>query len=303
MCKVSAVTKVTDQNRDEVWIFMQLLGELMSQGNYDGLGYASFDKSGNIFGEKWLFNKTAFKDLTGMSGMNSAKMDKIYAFFGDKVSRDESNSIILHTRAATCAKSIQNTHPFVDNESNPQVAIIHNGMIYNDSLFTKKYSTCDSEVIAHLYAKHGVSNNLNKLNDFASTMEGWWTVLALAKDSTGRMIMDAFSENGRLGSYYIEEFGTRIYSTQADDVYRVAKSLGLTAVDLERMQPDTAFRLDVLTGEVVAEARLISSNRVPIRVTGRDTYWDNVTVMNGNLSDEEFKNAWFAGGFRGPYRD
>ncbi len=98
MCKVAGVTKITDNNREDVWVFMQLLGELISQGNDDGLGYAAFDKGGNIFGEKWLINKTAFKDLSQIKKMNAEKMKNIYTFFGDTVLRDQAQAIILRQR-------------------------------------------------------------------------------------------------------------------------------------------------------------------------------------------------------------
>lgn len=301
MCKVAGVTKITDANRNDVWIFIQLLGELMSKGNDDGLGYAAFDKQGNIFGEKWLLNQTAFKDLTQSKGINSTKLDMIYNFFGDKVLKNEAQAIILHTRAATCAKGIKNTHPFIDNVDKPSVAIIHNGMIYNDHEFTHKYSTCDSEIIAHLYQEHKVGSDISNLNVFSPKMKGWFTVLALSKDDTGKMVMDGFSDSGRLGSYFIKELNTRIYSTYADDVYRIAKQLGFTPVDSEKMDQDTAFRIDVLTGNIMEHIKIQSAPLVTVDISNHMwDEWDSVVAMEGNLSDAEFRNKWFSsGGWRG----
>lgn len=299
MCKVAGVTKITDENRNDVWVFMQLLGELISAGNDDGLGYAAFDDQGNLFGEKWLINKTAFKDLSQIPGINATKMAHIYSFFGDKVQRDRAQAIILHTRAATCGKGIKNTHPFVNNEDKPDVAIIHNGMIYNENKFTRKYSTCDSEVLAHLYDENKVYKTLSNLNDFTDKMTGWFTVLALAKDSKGTMIMDAFSDSGRLGSYFIKEFDTRIYSSNAEDVYRVAKSLGLTATEPMKMDADTSFRLNVLTGEAIEHVKIKTGGAVTTYASGYWDGWAEVISMEGNLSDEEFKKKWFSQGWTG----
>ncbi len=300
MCKVSACTNITDNNRQGVWQFMTLLGELISRGNTDGLGYAAFNKAGKLFGEKWLVNDMAFKDVSNVRGINASKMDKIYNFFGDKVLRNDAQAIILHTRAATCAKGIENTHPFVNDIDSPEVAIIHNGMIYNDTAFPRKYSTCDSEVLAHLYADNKVSKSLAKLNDFADKLQGWFTVLALARDDRGRMVMDAFSDSGRLGSYFIKELDTRIYSSYSDDVLHIAKALGLTAMDKEQMERDTAFRIDVLTGEVVEHVKLKTSNAVPVTYTGGSDFWDNwgpnIVHMEGNLSEQAFHDRWFGRG-------
>ena len=301
MCKVAGVTHITDENRSDVWVFMQLLAELISNGNNDGLGYAAFDKAGHVFGEKWLINNTAFKDLSQIKGMNAEKMSRIYSFFGDKVKRDEAQAIILHTRAATCGKGIENTHPFVNDEDKPEIAIIHNGMVYNHEAFPRKYSTCDSEVIAHLYEANKVNAALDNLNKFTDKMLGWFTVLALTKDDKGKMVMDAFSDSGRLGSYFIKELDTRIYSTYSEDVARIAKSLGLTPIDEETIKADTAFRLDALTGEQIAFTQIKIAVPISRGHYGEDWGgWPNVTVMEGNLDDEQFARRFFAGtGWKG----
>lgn len=295
MCKVAMVGKVDDQNRSDVWVFMQLLGELMSEGNTDGLGYAAFDKQGNIFGEKWLINKMAFKDLTLGKSFNMVKTDRIYQNFGNVV-RDEAQGIILHTRMATCERGIQNTHPFVDNIDKPTIAIIHNGMIWNDQMFKKKYSTCDSEVIAHLYKENEVPLDLTNLNKFTTKMNGWYTVLTLAKDANGTLVMDAFSDTGRLGSYYIRELGTRVYSTRADDVYKVAKELGMTPASKEEMNRNTAFRINVLTGEQITHTTFKNQDTYSDYNYEGNPNWDNVITMTGNLSDDDFRERFFKRG-------
>jgi Glutamine amidotransferase domain len=297
VCKCAMISKITDKNREDCWVFLQLLGQLMSPGNNDGLGYAAVDKAGKLFGEKWLINESAFKDLYQIKDMNSEKMAKIYSFFGDKVNRDEVQSVILHTRAATCTKNIQNTHPFVDDESNPSVAIIHNGLVHNEKKFTRKYSTCDSEVLAHLYQENKVADDLENLNKFLKLIDGWYTVLALSKEPTGRLIMDAFTDNGRLGSYFIKELDTRVWSSNSVDVLQIARALGLTPIEELKMMSDTAMRIDVLTGEQIAHIKLETANRVPVRVypTPNWEQWENVSVMEGNLDDEEFRNRYFRG--------
>lgn len=298
MCKVAGVTKITDKNRDDVWVFMQLLGQLMSPGNNGGLGYAALDKAGKIFGEKWVINESAFRDLTKIPGVDSQKLARVYGWFGDKVEREQVQAIILHTRAATQGSiCVKNTHPFIDNEADPSVAIIHNGWVHNYKKFTHKYSTCDSEVLAHLYNENNVKSDLGNLNKFITAIDGWFTVLALGLDGEGKMIMDAFTDNGRLGSYFIKELDTRIWSSEGHDVYNIAKSLGLTATDPQKMSRDTAFRINVLTGEEVAHVKLNASTAVPVRVY--DEYDDmggwgpNISHMTGNLDDEAFRQRHF----------
>lgn len=292
MCKVAGVTKVNDKNRDEVWMFMMMLSELMTPGNSDGLGYAAFNKEGKIFGEKWLNNKMAFMDISKIeTDITAERMANIYSYFGDKVTRDDAQAIILHTRAATCGKGIKNTHPFINDEENPEVAIIHNGVIGNHYDLEKKYSTCDSEVIAHLYDKHGVKAGLSKIDEVTQRLWGWYTVLALSKDTNGRMYMDAFTDSPRLSSYFIPELDTRVYSTYADDIETVAKLFGFTLKDGKTMKPNTSQRIDVLTGDVV-ERHKCKEMKAPPK-TSEYSGAGEVVWMEGDFSDDDFVKAFF----------
>ena len=296
MCKIAGVTKITDKNRNDVWAFLQLLGQAMTPGNSGGLGYAALDKAGKIFGEKWVVNESAFRDLTKIPGVDSEKLSKIYGYFGDKVERDEAQAIILHTRAATQgAICVKNTHPFIDDEAAPTVAVIHNGWVHNEKKFTRKYSTCDSEVLAHLYYENNVKADLGNLNKFIPKIDGWFTCLTLGLDDNGHMIMDAFTDNGRLGSYFIKELDTRIWSSEGHDVYQIAKALGLTAIDPQKMSSNTAFRINVLTGEQIAHVKLEPSTAIPVSQYGEDYWegWGNVHTMLGNADDETFFKRYF----------
>lgn len=298
MCKVSGVVGITDKNRSDIWVFMELLGQMMSPGNNSGLGYAAIGKDGKIFGEKWIINESAFKDLTKVPGITSEKMSKVYGFFGDKVDRDSAEAIILHTRAATQGSiAVKNTHPFIDDETNPSVAIIHNGWVHNFKDFTRKYSECDSEVLAHLYAENNVKEDLGNINKFTSGIDGWFTVLSLGTDNEGKMIMDAYTDNGRLGSYFIKELDTRIYSSDGDDVQRIAKALGLTPINYQKMTAYTGFRINVKTGEQISHVKLTEMAPVPARVI-QQAFWDewdrpNIVTMDGNLDDQKFLNKYF----------
>lgn len=252
MCRVAGVARINDENRQKAWEFMKLLGEAMTVGNNDGLGYAAFDKSGNLFGEKWLVNRTAFTDVSQIKGMHPNRVKSAYDSFGE-IKRDEAQAMILHTRFATCEMGIKNTHPFVNDLDNPTSVIIHNGVIANHMTLTKKYSSCDSEVIVHLYDQLKVSENLENLQPVMDELIGWFTVLGLSKDSTGRMILDGFTDSPRLNSYFIPELQTRVFSTAAADIKKTAKELGMTCIDHKMIKADSGFRLDAVTGELIQE--------------------------------------------------
>lgn len=294
MCKVAGVAQVTDKNRSDVWPFMIALGSLMSDWNKDGLGYAAFDAAGNIFGEKWLKNNLAFTDFSSEKYLTPTKIEKIYAFFGDKVLKQEAQAIILHTRAATCGIGIENTHPFVNDIEKPTSVIIHNGMIANHEEYLKKYGTCDSEVIVHLYDKEKVGELFENIKKVTTKLSGWYTVLALTKNAENRMVMDVFTDAPRLNSFYIDELETRVYSTVAQDILDAAKIFGYTCRDHVQVKGETAFRVDVLSGIISAPIK-ISSQRFkhrgsrpvfPTVINGKVRY------AEGNFDDEEFQRKW-----------
>jgi len=292
VCKIAAISKVNDKNRNDAWVFMQFLGELMSNGNEDGLGYAAFDSQGKIFGERWLFNKNAFRDLSQTPKINTKKMENIYSFFGDKVLKDDAQAIVLHTRYATTERGIKNVHPFINDIDNPEVAIIHNGMINNYKKFKSIYSTCDSEVLAHLYHDNKVGSQLSNLNNFSDQLNGWFTVAALSKDDKNKMILDIFSDNGRCGSYFIKELDTRVFSTSASDILHIANSLGLTAIDHQSMNANTAFRIDVLTGEQIEHIKL-KVDYIPSHEWEEWAgYGSRIIHETGSLDDEAFCKRW-----------
>jgi hypothetical protein len=284
MCKISAIAKVNDENRDNAWAMLIALGDIMSRTQRDGLGYAAFDKSGNIFGERWLENKLAFTDFSVNKKLTPARIEKIYNFFGEKVVRDEAQAIILHARMATCGRGIANTHPFVDNVEKPRTAIIHNGIIANDDEHEKKFSTCDSEVLVHLYEKYKVSEVLENIKKVTAELIGWYTVLNLSKDSGGKMVMDIYTDAPRLNSYYVKELDTRVYSTVAYDIEEAASILGFTISDLQRVRGNMAYRIDVLTGEILEQTGTIGDIETEVlQIEG------NIVRAEGNADDETFR--------------
>jgi hypothetical protein len=282
MCKIMGIAKVNDENRDNAWAMVIALGDIMSRTQRDGLGYAAFDKQGRIFGERWLENKLAFTDFSVNKKLTPAKIEKLYNFFGEEVLRKEAQSIILHTRMATCGRGLNNTHPFVDNLEAPNTAIIHNGIIANDDELEKKFSTCDSEVLVHLYQKHEVAKSLDNIKKVAAELIGWYTVLNLTTDATGRMVMDIYTDAPRLTSYFVKELDTRVYCTSGTDIEEAAEILEFTISDRQVIKSNTAYRIDVLTGDLLEETKTIGRSESSIPA-------GTIVYAEGTADDEKFK--------------
>lgn len=284
MCKVAGIAGIKDDKRTETWVFMMLLGDVISQGNSDGLGYAALDQENKLFGERWLINHTAFHDLTKIPKIHD-NLDRFYHAFGDISKREEAKAMILHTRMATCAHGIQNAHPHVDNFKEPTVALIHNGVITNHLKFKKINSTCDSEVIVHQYKENNVATNLNNLSKFTKSLQGWFTCLTLSKTPENIPVMDAFTDSPRLNSYYIPELEARVYSTRGEDIKRVAQMLELKYESPQALAGETAIRLNADTGEMIEKVS------IPLKSW---TSGFNVMHANGSFDDEmDIWDHWF----------
>ena len=92
-------------------------------------------------------------------------------------------AVILHARKATVGdKNICNVHPFfeINNKDSEDTALIHNGSINNHFQLTKKYSTCDSEVILHEYLKNMMNYNPWGIEELSKTIKGEYTVGVLS---------------------------------------------------------------------------------------------------------------------------
>lgn len=275
MCKVAAVMKVNEHNRKKVWNFMKKLGEEMTHHNNDGLGYASVDTKDKIFGEKWLDNKTAFGKSNSKSIVPIGSFS--YDSFGE-VNRNDSKSIILHTRMATCGVSIDNTHPFVDNLENPTKALIHNGVIYNHSSFDKKYSTCDSEAILTSYTDEQVEGDAENIKHVFEALEGWYVVFNYVTIN-GRVYLDLFlNTDRRLVSAYVEELQTKVFSTSQWDIKAACEFFGYTFKNVTQYSSDNFWRFNVNTGEPIQKIEInIGTKEDPYSYNKE--YWDYFVEM------------------------
>lgn len=303
MCKIAGVSGVTKDNRDDVWLLMIALGDLMSPGNDDGLGYAAFDSKGDLFGERWLINSTWYRNLQKDKKIKPNVLQHIYNSFGEKVSRDDITSMILHTRAATNTKGLLNTHPFIDNfEGNkPTTAVIHNGMINNHMQLTKKYSTCDSETIVHEYMERGANLDVTQLGEVVKRLHGWYTCMVMAKDVEKKPVIDVFSDNGRLASVKLPDLDVTVYSSVAEDIMRACLLLGYKTGKPLHMQADTFFRLDGVSGEVTHEGEL-PTKKFSTGGSGAGTGdgVGDVCMASGNFDDDGFFANWLGErGYRG----
>ncbi len=261
MCKVLIMSGITDETKDKAWEFIKVMSKEMSApntGEKDGIGYAAIDNEGKLFGEKWMKNADGFQhrnvygseiDDNILKRFKILKREKVYGNFGKF--NENIRSITLHSRSSTNTVSLKNTHPFVEGTT----SVIHNGMIYNDDKFTKKYSTCDSEVILHQYIKYNVANKIGKFRKIANRLEGYYVLGIFAKTNEGRVILDIVKDSrANLDAFFIKELNTVVFATPkgyGTPVEDACKTLGFTIVSKYEVMSNKIQRLDAMTGETI----------------------------------------------------
>lgn len=262
MCKIMIMPGITDETKDNAWAFTKAMAKEMSAPNAsekDGLGYAAIDNEGKLFGERWVNNREAFQhrysygfevDSNILKRFKILNKEKVYGNFG--TFSDKIRSITLHSRSATGTVSYKNTHPFVEGTT----SVIHNGVIYNDDELTKKYSSCDSEVILHEYIKYNVANKSGKFKKLVNKLEGYFALGIFAKTNEGRVILDVIKDNTtKLDAFLIKELDTIVFATPkytSSPVEEVCKTLGFTIVSKYEVKGNRLQRFDAITGEALA---------------------------------------------------
>ena len=216
-------------------------------------------------------------------------MEKVYSNFG--VYNENIKSITLHTRSATSAKGLKNTHPFVEGST----SLIHNGVIYNDDKLTKKTSTCDSEVILHEYIKLNVTNKIFKVKKLVNRLEGYYAMGIFSKMDNGTIILDILKDNhAKLDAFFIKELDTIVFATprfNGSAVEDACKTLGFEIMAKMEVKSNKLQRLNAMTGETIG-----FESFKPKETVKKSTTW-NGSGMYGKEYGGEY------GGYYNGYND
>lgn len=277
MCKVLMIPGIKKKHHDKVKLILDKMAESFSRLDDDGFGYAAVTSKGKIYGEKWLKKEDVFKlhhkptpdegykKTIALLGAAAGKTEdvvssdeNVYDSFGLRSSEslDDTVAVIFHARKKTQGeKVIQNAHPFyiVGEDHTPDTALIHNGSILNHRELTKKFSTCDSEVILHEYMDKTMYYNPYGIEDIAKKLVGEYTVGVLSsieyEDKTVQPILDIFKSKKDLYVCYVKEIETNIFCTTDWAIKQVMKELGFSFVCLTEVKDGFFMRIDATTGE------------------------------------------------------
>jgi len=281
---------ITDANRDKALSLIKEMAKEMSPTNRDGCGYAAIDNESKLFGERWLDNDEAFSNTkTLKSSINIAQfgdaidnviessneslLDK-YNKFGD-VKLDKITAITLHTRMATSAKGMMNTHPFYYPEDD--TSLIHNGVIINEKDFKLKVSTCDSEAILQAYLSSSVNKYPIMIGEMAKILNGYYAVGMFSRDEEGNRILDVFKGNhASLIVTYIYDLDTYVFTTSEYDVSSACRKLNLTMDKAFTIKEGHLLRLDPFTSKISLKEKFT------VPTINRTNYYNNYDSYHSN---------------------
>jgi len=213
MCKVMILKGI--QNSQLALDFMKAVAPNMSVYNSDGIGYSAVNSKNKMFMEKWHNNKQ-FLDTDTVIDNDTLKLlapfknrlpylSLNYTNYGE-VTRDDLTTVTMHTRYATCGKTFENTHPFIEGDT----SLIHNGVIRNqEELNLNKNSTCDSENALQLYKNLNINleTSPDNVQDFIDQLKGYWAFAFLSPDANNRYMLDVVREGAALYWALLPELG------------------------------------------------------------------------------------------------
>lgn len=244
MCKVLIMTGITDS--DAAFDFMKAAEPEMTSGNTDGIGYSAINSKNELFMEKWHQNSKFLNTV-------NVELNKDYMTYGN-VTRDDLKTVTMHTRFATCGRSMENTHPFVYNET----SLIHNGVISNShTLGLNKISTCDSESALQLYLnKELATSTKSAYQAFLDELRGYWAFGILAKGKDGTYMLDVIKGGAQLYFAYIPELGPEaiIFATTQQIILSACKITGFSVPKISNLVDNSLTKFNALTGKIVANA-------------------------------------------------
>lgn len=281
MCKVLIIPGIKKNKTSLALSFTKLMGEQMTPGNSDGLGYAAIDSQGNLFGERWLHNKDAFTirpqpklkksvaDIFGgvatgdVGGISAAT----YNSFG-KVNLSDTAAITLHTRYATSSKGFMNCHPFVEDDT----SLIHNGMISNFQDFKLKHSTNDSEAILQAYLSKYGGSNLDNFSDAMLELYGYYVAALFSRDDDGRRILDvAIGNNENIFAMWVDELDTYVITTSYLDVETVCEIMGFNCGVPSKLVNGCVVRINPFTTEIEGALEFTPNPRNKLKKLAKET--------------------------------
>jgi hypothetical protein len=262
MCKLAIIPGIKPKHAKTAWRLARALTKPMTQNDRDGFGFMATGKSG-IFGARWLDVKAALTDPSKPALTQSAKYQSVLTPDGGDANSfgtyETPTCIALHSRMATSALGITNTHPFVSPDGH--TALIHNGVISNPTSFLKS-TTCDSEAILTRYLDVDVGRTFTKLQDALTPLEGFYAVAVMHAKPGRPKVLDIFKDDqSQLYCVELPALDTVIFVTSVKHIKKACKSLKMRVGAVCKVNGNSAIRIDAETGAMIQAGTIKPAER------------------------------------------
>lgn len=230
MCKLYAVVEIENQRNAELFT-RKAIPEITKTDNH-GLGVMRLGENG-IHGQRWLEPPTVMRKKKSkiMTRYEKALRGQ-YNEFG--VPSRNLQAIAVHGRFATCAKTMENVHPFYKADT----ALMHNGIISNHEQYKKDVSTCDSEALLSQYNDFGVKRNSRLLSKAMDGVGGYFAAIVFNENGVIDIWRDDFAT---LFLGHVRGVGVVIATTK-EIITKTARRCRMTLDGVDEILPFTNLR-------------------------------------------------------------
>lgn len=172
MCKLFCIVEIENEKNAE--LFAKKAVPYITETDNHGLGIMRLGERG-VHIQRWLEPPTVVRRKESPALMKYSKALKHQQNEAGTKSKNL-YALAIHGRFATCAKTLENVHPFYKDGT----ALMHNGIISNSDDYEKTVSTCDSEALLSQYLRENVKKNPHNLTEALRGMTGYYAAIAFS---------------------------------------------------------------------------------------------------------------------------
>ena len=230
MCKLLAIVEIENPKRAEEFARRSI--PIVTKSDNHGLGIMRLGENG-VHVQRWLEPPTVVRQKKSKALL---KYDKALRHQKNEAGKPSKKlwAIGIHGRFATCARTLENVHPFVKAGT----ALMHNGIITNAHEFEQTVSTCDSEALLSQYNKHGVRDDASKLTAALDGVRGYQAAIAFSDNGVIDIWRDATAP---LHIAHVRGVGV-VLATTTEIITQTAKRVKAYITGLDEILPFTAIR-------------------------------------------------------------
>jgi hypothetical protein len=232
MCKLFVLSNTAKLTHKQLSTILKTASRVMGKTDSHGFGWAMLN--GNRFVGERALDPEYFENRFFNNGTVPSMFKPIFetweanAFGKLAAPNSLQGGLLVHARISTNQISLENTHPFI----NDNFALIHNGIIDNvgDNYIQK--STCDTEHALQHLTTGGVEAMVKGIS-------GYYAIGALNKD-TGELLVvkDHIAD---LNACYVPSIDAMAFGTKADQLHEILKAADLAHTKIKAVKDNVAM--------------------------------------------------------------